>query len=215
MRVLILANGDPPTAAVARSAAARHDLLIATDGAAHSAATLGLTPDIICGDFDSIDLDAAQAQFPNAEFTKLFNQNLADLEKAILLAIERGSEAITILGACGGRVDHSLATMALLVRYHSEIAVSLEHDRSAVRVVSGAISSPGRLNLATKSQDTVSLVAFSPTESVSITGVEWPLLQAPLPVGTQGVSNVALGDRVDIEVHSGCVIVCHLWDVNR
>ena len=197
----------------ARAAAEKHDLLIAADGAAHRAAALGLTPGLICGDFDSVELDVARSEFPNTEFVETPNQNLADLEKALLLARERGATEITLLGAGGGRIDHALTTIALLLRYHGEIALTLRHDGSAVRAVSGTVGTPGNLRLDTRPGDTISLIAFSPANRISLSGVAWPLQNARLPVGTHGVSNVAKNDEVTVEITEGVVLVCHLWAV--
>ena len=60
MRTLILANGEPPSAELLARLAAEHDLFLATDGAARTAACLGVCPDIVSGDFDSLDLRAAR-----------------------------------------------------------------------------------------------------------------------------------------------------------
>jgi len=211
MRVLILANGAAPSAKTASAAAGKHDTLIATDGAAYKAAAMGLTPDIICGDFDSMDFDLARQEFPAAEFVALPDQNLADLEKAINLAMERGATSVTVLGWNGGRVDHSLTSFALLHRFHSELEISLEDDDSVVRSISGTPGHTGRLTIATQPQDTISLIAFSKAENVSISGVSFPLEHASLPVGTHGVSNVATADSVSIEIGEGSVLVCHIW----
>jgi thiamine pyrophosphokinase len=210
MRVVILANGEPPSAAFARAVILQHDLLIATDGAARKAVALGLAPQLICGDFDSLDLEMARTQFPASEFVETPDQDLADLEKALLLARERGATEITLLGAGGGRVDHTLAAVALLVRYQRDMNLVLQHDGSSVRALSGTADTPGRLRLTTRPGDIISLIAFSPANRVSMSGVEWPLEAALLPVGTHGVSNVAQGDSVIVEVYEGVVLICHL-----
>ncbi|HLJ54849.1 MAG TPA: thiamine diphosphokinase [Chthonomonadaceae bacterium] len=211
MRALIIANGEPPSAETARAAAEGADLVIATDGAAHKAAALGLAPDVICGDFDSLDRAIAEHAFPEAEFLALPDQSLADLEKALRLARERGATEATFLGAGGGRVDHALTAVALLLRYASELPLTLLHDGSAVRAVAGGAAAPGRLSLRTRPGDTISLIAFDGHNRVTLTGVRWPLDGAALPVGTHGVSNVAAADVVDVQVTAGAIVVCHLW----
>jgi thiamine pyrophosphokinase len=210
MRVLILANGDPPSAELARSAARSHDLIVATDGAAHRAAGLGIAPALICGDFDSIDMELAVREFPGAEFVETPNQDLADVEKALLLACDRGATAVTVLGAGGGRIDHALASAALLLRHHGAVELALRHDGATVRALS-AQAEPGRLDLSTRPGDTISLIAFSAENRVSLSGVAWPLDNQPLTVGTHGVSNVAMGERVTALVHVGAVLICHLF----
>ena len=138
------------------------------------------------------------------------DQDLADLEKALLLALERGADKITIAGAGGGRIDHTLTAMALLMRYHREAALTLEHDGSRVRALSGSLDDPGRMTLATRPHDTISLIAFAPARAVSLEGVTWPLEDAILPVGTHGVSNSATGTLVTLEIRGGSVLICHL-----
>jgi thiamine pyrophosphokinase len=210
VRALILANGEPPSAEFAAALASQHDLVIATDGAAHTAAAMGLEPSIVCGDFDSVDLEAARRELPGAEFIETPDQNLADLEKAILLARDRGAFEVTLLGGAGDRIDHSLTAIALLLRYHTELSLVMRHDGSEVRAVSGRPESPGILELAAMPGDTISLITFAEENCVSISGVKWPLSNARLPVGTGGVSNLAVSGRVEVSISNGSMIVCRL-----
>jgi thiamine pyrophosphokinase len=208
MRVLILANGDPPSVDLARAEAAAHDLLIAADGAVHKAAALGLSPDLVCGDFDSANVAAARREFPDAEFVETPDQNLADLEKALLLAVERGAAAATILGAGGGRIDHALAAVAVLARYHRDLDLALRYDGSTLRAVSGEPGRAGVLELSTRPGDIVSLIAFAAAGGVTVRGAEWPLEDARLEPGTHGVSNATRGESVTVEVREGLLLVC-------
>lgn len=189
----------------------QHDLRIATDGAAHAAAALGFVPDLICGDFDSIELNFAREVFPDAKYVETPDQNLADLEKAILLARELGATEVTILGGEGGRIDHALATAALLLQFHDRLGIALRHDGSTIRAASGHRGVPGTLKVATRRGDTISLVAFSPANGVSLSGVAWPMEDERLSPGTHGVSNVALGDCVTVSIREGALLICHLY----
>lgn len=204
MRVLILANGDSPSPKLAQRLAQEHDLVLATDGAAHSVSALGITPHIVCGDFDSVMLERAQRELPNTHFIATPNQDRADLEKALHLAQERGAKRVTITGAGGGRIDHQLANFALLLRYHAELDLSLVDDASTVCAVSTEST------LATRSGDTVSLISLTGSARVTLSGVHWELSNYLLPVGTMGVSNVAKADKVCVLVEGGIVLLCHL-----
>ena len=204
MRVLILADGDPPSAFLAQRVAAEADLFLAADGAAHKAAALGVTPDIICGDFDSARLDEARAAFPRAEIAPTPDQDCADLEKAVLLARERGATRIALLGATGGRMDHTLTSFALLVRYAAEFPLRLLDDVS----VAWALADGQQCAFAARSGETVSLITFEGV-TVSIAGVRWPLDAFPLQPGTRGVSNVADGSQVRVQAQNGSVFVVH------
>jgi thiamine pyrophosphokinase len=211
MRVLILANGEPPSEVLAQRLAAEHELLLATDGAAHRAAGLGLTPDIVCGDFDSVRLDVARGEFPHAEFVATPDQDQADLEKALHVARDRGATAITITGAAGGRIDHTLANFSLLLRYHREIPLVIVDELSEVRAISGTDDTPGECTLATTPGDTLSLISLDGTARATIFGVQWPLNDHLLPIGTLGISNVALEERVIVRTRGGALLICHLF----
>ncbi len=204
MRVLILADGDPPAPALARRVAGEADVCIAADGAAHKAILLGITPDIVCGDFDSARLEEVRAAFPHAAIVPTPDQSAADLEKAIALARERGATQIALLGATGGRLDHTLTSFSLLRAYAEMMPVCLLDDASTVRVLVGGqehkfVAVPG---------ETVSLVTFEDAV-VSIAGVEWPLDHSALSPGTRGVSNIARNAQVIVHAHAGSVYVIH------
>ncbi|HZP82682.1 MAG TPA: thiamine diphosphokinase [Chthonomonadaceae bacterium] len=210
MKALILANGDPPSEELAQRLAAAHDLLLATDGAAHRAAGLGLKPDIICGDFDSVEWDVAQAEFPGAEFVATPDQDQADLEKALHVARARGATALTITGAAGGRVDHTLANFSLLLRYHREIPMVIVDDRSEVLALSGTDETPGEQVFAATPGDTFSLLSLDGLVRATIQGVKWPLNDHRLPIGTLGISNIAEAEQVVVRARGGALLVCHL-----
>lgn len=215
MRVLILANGDSPDPDWAQRIAAEHDLLLATDGAAHRAVGLGLTPDIVCGDFDSIRLEVAQTEFPQARFLPTPDQEQADLEKALLVAQEQGATSVTILGATGGRLDHTLGAFSVLLRHHRELPITLRDENTAVIALSGTSQAPGEATFWTAPDDTISLLSFDGRASITLRGVRWPLHDEMLEFATRGVSNRAVADRVEVRVHGGAILICHLTHTDK
>ena len=210
MKVLILANGAPPSRALLHQLLTTHDLLLATDGAVHQAAALGVTPNIVSGDFDSVRWEEAQTAFPEAEFRATPNQDQADLEKALGVAREQGAEAVTVVGAAGGRIDHLLGNFSLLLRYHTELPLSIVDDGSEVRALSGTDEAPGEWQIQTQPDDLISVISLDGRARVTLEGVRWPLQDFPLPVGTQGISNRATGEKAIVRVSGGAVLVCHL-----
>ena len=207
MRVLILANGEPPSQKLLAWLAADHDLFLATDGAALTASRLGVCPDIVSGDFDSLDLDAARALLPRAEFVPTPDQNRTDLEKAFGIALTRGADFVTVAGAAGRRLDHTLGNVSLLLRWREDyptLPVVFAADGSETRAVDGGIV------LNTEPGDAVSLLSFDGRARVSVSGVRWPLEDRPLGVGVGGLLNEATGPRVSLEAEGGTILVCHL-----
>jgi len=92
------------------------DLVIAADGGARIALRLGLQPQVVIGDLDSLPsslrsrLQRAGCQFLEHSARK----DETDTELAIRYALQAGAEEIVLLGALGGRLDHTLANVLLL-----------------------------------------------------------------------------------------------------
>jgi thiamine pyrophosphokinase len=172
-----------------------------------------LIPEILTGDFDSVRLDAIRSNYPELQVISTPDQDQSDLEKAVAVACDLGAEAITVIGAAGGRMDHTLANTALLMS--ATIPISLADDFGTVRAIccdrrEGSVDAGALLE--TSEGDTVSLITFDMGTSVTVTGVHWPLNRFHLQPGTRGVSNVALASSVAVTVHCGSVFVCHLYE---
>ena len=52
---LVICNGEPPSKTLARQLVQVSDLIVAADGGANVARRLGIRPDVIIGDLDSIE----------------------------------------------------------------------------------------------------------------------------------------------------------------
>ena len=94
------------------------DLVIAVDGGLETVKFLGVIPDVVVGDFDTVDPQVFQ------EYHRLSHirweihkpeKNETDTELAVHTAIQLGADYLTILGATGGRLDHMLANIHLLM----------------------------------------------------------------------------------------------------
>src|SRR5215510_8577350 len=118
MNVLILANGEQPSSSLLARLRAEADLFLAADGAANALADLDCAPDVVLGDFDSLRPGVSE-RLAQAAFVPVLDQEASDLDKAIAYARERGARRITLTGAGGGRMDHTLTHISLLLKYHS------------------------------------------------------------------------------------------------
>lgn len=116
---LIIANG-PFLAKSKLLTALRNKRSVALDGAVNQLLKYSIKPDVILGDFDSIDAASREAygvQLPDDSakpylgndsvwIVPAMDQNFTDLEKAIRFCDSEGAESITIVCASGGREDH-------------------------------------------------------------------------------------------------------------
>ncbi|MDE6426089.1 MAG: thiamine diphosphokinase [Ruminococcus sp.] len=110
------------------------DLIICADRGIIHAEKLGITPDIITGDFDSYT-----GEIPSCRevFRSVPEKDDTDTMLALKLAIEKGTDVIRLYGATGGRFDHTFANIQTLIyAYKSNCKMSI-YDESNIITVQG------------------------------------------------------------------------------
>ena len=91
------------------------DLVIAADSGLAAARAFGVVPHILLGDFDSLGDPAEQGLPPSVEVLRVpAEKDETDTQLAAAVALARGAAEFLIVGGFGGRLDHSLANLALL-----------------------------------------------------------------------------------------------------
>jgi thiamine pyrophosphokinase len=208
LRALILAGGDLRVTPRVLERLAGVGLVVAADGGARHAQTLGVNVDLWVGDFDSSQgLEAGLltdlANVPREGHP--VDKNQVDTELALLAAQSRGATEALVIGAFGGRFDHALTIATIALRNTlAGFPVDLESGSEA-----GWSLVPDRdLRLDLEPGMTFSMLAFSPIASgLSVTGARWPLERADLPFGFGwGVSNIALGP-VTCKLEAGLALI--------
>lgn len=207
-RIIILANGELPDLNAVRALLQPDDYIICADGGTRHAATLGIEPNLVIGDMDSAakaDLD----QFRNTGVEiELFPQdkNATDLELALSHALELNPREIIIVGALGGRLDQTLANIALLTSVrHPSLVTRLDDGVEEVLLCRDQVEVHGR------SGDIVSLIPWQgEVTEVQTTNLKWPLRSETLyPDKTRGISNEMISDTASISIGSGLLLVVH------
>ena len=101
------------------------DIIIAADSGYSNARTLGVTPHILLGDFDSLGTipeDISEIISVPAE------KDFTDTQMAIDTALSKGADEIIIIGGLGGRLDHTLSNLSILEYLHSKNVQGLITD---------------------------------------------------------------------------------------
>ena len=199
MRALVIANGEPPSAALLAELREGAALVVAADGGARAALALGLTPDVVTGDLDSLG-DAREA-LPPDRIRPNADPNATDLEKAVALCLDEGCDAIDVIGAGGGRADHALANLSALVRFGRHARVRMVDERFAIELVDGEAGVEGPAGTV------VSLVAVGRCEGVSTSGLRWELRDATLDFSARGVHNEIAHTPARVSVRSGDLLL--------
>ena len=208
MRVAVVANGTVDDRAIYHEVVRGADLVICADGGANTAVTFGWIPQVIVGDMDSVCSDVlSELERGGCEVLRHSpRKDETDLELALVEAVGRGGTEIVVLGATGGRIDHTVANMMLL-------SLPALADRQ-VRILGG----DAEVMLVRESAcvhglpgDTVSLIPIAgDANGVSTDGLEWELSEGTLVLGyARGVSNVMTAEIARIRVEGGLLLVTH------
>ena len=172
-RILIFANGDLPNLEKARALIRADDFILCADGGTRHALALGLTPDFVIGDMDSVTTDEFQQLKKSGVAIELFprDKNETDMELAIQRALEKHPETILIVAALGGRLDQTLGNISLLSDSRlSTLDCRLDDGMEEVFFCRGHSKVEGG------SGDLVSLIPWhEKVEGVQTKNLKWPL----------------------------------------
>ncbi len=202
MRALIVLGGDAPAAPLLAEEMQKADFIIAADSGMDAFDAAGLQPDLLVGDMDSIDR-AVLERYEGGEERLSCIKDDTDGVHALDVALERGAEQVTILGALGGRLDHALGNLMLLVRAHQHGAKA-EILADGVRIV--RVDKEEVLRHA--QGDTVSILPLGHAQGVTLTGFYYSLTDGMLASDYPlGISNVVTEEEAVVQVKDGDLIL--------
>jgi thiamine pyrophosphokinase len=187
MHVTIFSNGDLFTSNIILHP---DTYVIAVDGGAKHCLKLGIKPEIVIGDFDSLNQIEIQT-FKNKGVNLLTYptaKDETDLELALEYSVEVGATEIEIFGLLGGRWDMSLSNILLLTSpQFNHINFNVEAGKTSIRLLRDGMT----LNIYGCYSDRVSLIPLSPEAcGIKLRGFEWTLDNENLKLGSQrGISN--------------------------
>ena len=192
LNVAIVLNAPTLTAKITE------DIVIFVDGGYRFAGDK--KPFAVIGDFDSL------GEIPSGVRVIKHNpeKNYTDGEAAVRYAAEAGADGVAIYGALGGRIDHVLGNLSLLVLAKKlGIKAIIKEKNVKIRYCEGKISLP------TGSGRTVSVIPVGGSATVTDSeGLKYPLDNLKLePFDTRGISNKTTADTFKCEVISGGVYV--------
>ncbi len=197
-----------------------NDFLICADKGYEKALENGFYPDVVIGDFDSIEdvekLKEEKNKLLKNKRTKILKYSAEKDETDTLLAVqyalEKGFDEITIVGGLGGRLDHTMAniqTMAFVKEYwknqgkkNNKICICDEKNWATVLENEEIVieSEKGKY---------LSLISFGDkVEIIETENLKWDLKNAILENSYPlGVSNQIERDKGRIKVGKGKLLV--------
>ena len=207
-RIIIFTNGELPDLKKARALLHPADYVICADGGTRHALALSRKPDLIIGDMDSVQKSHWQKLEKSGISIEMFSRdkNETDLELALSRAVELDPIEIIIVAALGGRLDQTLANVALLASTrHPSPIIRLDDGLEEIFLCRDQAQVHGRCG------DIVSLIPWQgEVTGIQTMGLRWILDNETLyPDKTRGISNEMTGDTASISIRSGSLLIVH------
>jgi thiamine pyrophosphokinase len=187
-------------------------IFVAVDGGLERLLALGIEPDLVLGDFDSLGkkygsyLEEVRRTSPESIVRLPCEKDDTDTLHALRVCMDRGCREFLLLGALGGRLDHTMANIQCLAWLRKNDAVGYLVGKDTIVTVLSAETILFPENLTA----TFSLFALdSRLRGVTLEGMKYPLSEGTVentfPIG---VSNeIRPGDRARVTVRDGLALV--------
>lgn len=180
--------------------------IICADGGARHAREAGLNPTLVVGDLDSLS-EEEKSQIYREGIPHQVHPVAKDETDGVLAcqrALALAPDEIWVFGALGGRVDHLLANLSLLLMGEKwGVSVKLIDEECEIFLVSGEKTIEG------KEGEVVSILAlFEDAAGVDLEGFYFPLTQGEIKRDFPlGISNHLAREKASIRVKTGQLLV--------
>lgn len=206
MKAVIVSGGTPPSKELLTQELADSSLLICADSGANCLYSYNAVPNILIGDFDSIDSKVFDHFIKSGCSVEKFSKEKDSTDSEICLdkAMEMGASEIVLLGSTGGRLDHTLGNIGLLKKgLQLNINMYLKDENNSVTMINRPYKITG------KKGEYISFLAYSDlVEGLSIKGAKYPLENYNLALGDSlTVSNEFLKESIDIFFKRGILLI--------
>lgn len=185
----------------------KYDIIIAVDKGLETIDYLKLEPQYILGDFDSVNTKILEKyKTQNIKIIKLNpEKDLTDTHSAIDLALKLKSTEITILGAIGTRLDHTMANIHILKQaLDKNIKAKIVNEKNEIELINKEII--------IKKDDNYKYVSIIPLTTnvtgITIEGMKYIINDYTLSIGDSlGVSNEQIDKEAKISIKTGILVV--------
>lgn len=202
-KCIILANGKSTSKRVIDFVKSKgYSIIICADGGANSAFKLGLVPDFIIGDLDSIKPEVLKFYSDKSTIIHIKKQIDTDVEKCLKFAIKKKFTDVVLIGVTGDRLDHTIGNLSIVLKFYDKIQCKIIADNSFLLPTNKSIT------LRSKIGETISIFGFNKKTKITSFGLKYPLKNSSLPFGEkESTSNEASKDTVNILVKGGVIFI--------
>jgi thiamine pyrophosphokinase len=202
-RCIIIANGKSPSKKVVEYFVNKgYSTIICADGGANSAKKLGIIPDFIIGDLDSIEQSTLKHFKNKSVILQYKSQNDTDVEKCLKFAISKKYEETVFLGVTGDRLDHTICNLGIVIKFFDKIKIHISAENSFLSANNKSLVIKSKIN------ETISFYAFNKKTFISSKGLKYPLTKSNLAFGVkESTSNVSTSESIELKIIGGIVFI--------
>ncbi|MCT7904978.1 Thiamine pyrophosphokinase [Candidatus Ornithobacterium hominis] len=195
-KALLIINGEPPKEKIDIS---KFNGIFCTDGAYAKALEIGIQPEVIVGDLDSICLENLDSTI---EVLRRSNQNFTDFHKSLVEIEKRGFQSVDVYGATGLEHDHFLGNLSTALKFKDKIRISFHDDFSVFFFAKNPVILHNTKNRI------ISLYPFPLAKNVVSEGLFYPLNKVDLQLNEFiSTRNHSLEEEVKIQYDEGEMLV--------
>jgi thiamine pyrophosphokinase len=202
-KCVIIANGKSPTKKIIEYFYNKDfNTIICADGGANSAKKLGVVPDFIIGDLDSISLSTLKYFKNKSTIIQIKRQNDTDVEKCLKFAIKNKFNEVVLLGVTGDRLDHTICNLGIIIKFFNRIKIYLAAESSLLIPINNDQI------IRSKIGETISIYAFDKKTLITSNGLKYSLIRSSLPFGVrESTSNVSVSNTIKLKVSGGIIFI--------
>ena len=187
--IAVVLNGQMPKEKILINQIQSADYIIAVDGSGNTLIDLNIIPDVIIGDFDSIN----SINDKNIEFVKTEDQSKTDFRKTLEWCIEKNILEISVYGLSGKSDDHFLGNYYTLNDFGVIINWTAFTDFSFISPCKGT------KEFESFSGQKVSLFCMNGESIINSKNLEYPLKSYHLKPSDKAVRNISVSNKFTLE----------------
>lgn len=190
----------------------KFETIIAADKGLEALNKINVMPNYIIGDFDSVNKTTLNHyENKNIEITYLKpEKDFTDTHMAIKLAIEKRAKHITIIGATGTRMDHTLANIHVLNEaLQNNVPTEIINENNRIMLT----NKKAKLIKNTNYKYVSIIPLTTQIKGVTLKGFKYNVENAIINLGESiGVSNEQIEQEALIEIKEGIAILIYSKD---
>lgn len=210
MKTILILNGDILDYNVIKKHIDKEDFVIICDGGLRHCKNLDVIPNLIIGDFDSVDTELLKSYKDKSQIKKYpVDKDFTDGELGVIEAKKIGNSILIILGAMSinGRVDHMFSNVFMLESFvNTNILASIVTEKSEVFILNSGLYK--RLKVK-PNRKYCSLIPITEKVNVKFSkGLKYDLTNQSFDFGSsRSVSNECLDEEIIISLKNGKALI--------